>query len=160
MLATYPSVSRPATQSSSSAEPEDACRLAIATLHQGKQQEPPESENCREFKGSVPIFQGASLAKPIVATLVLKLVLRGELALDQPVSEVLPSGYAHRQNLFSLREDPQIDVVPSATLKKLTVRHLLSHTAGLPNWSGRSPLRIEGEPGKRWRYSGEGYVLS
>lgn len=159
MLATYPSVCRPATESSSSAEPEDACRLAIATLHQGNQQEPTESENCREFKGSVPIFQGASLAKPIVATLVLKLVLRGELALDQPVSEVLPSGYAHRQNLFSLREDPQIDVVPSATLKKLTARHLLSHTAGLPNWSGRSPLRIEGEPGKRWRYSGEGYVL-
>ncbi len=159
MLAAYPNVCLPATASSTSAEPNDACGLAIARLHQGKLEEPTEAENCRKFKDSVPIFQGASLAKPVVATLVLKLVLRGQFALDQPVSELLPSGYAHRQNLFSLREAPQIDVVPSATLKKFTIRHLLSHTAGLPNWSGRSPLQIENEPGTRWRYSGEGYVI-
>lgn len=42
----------------------------------------------------------------------------------------------------------------------ITVRHVLSHTTGLPNW------RPEGEalsalrpPGIRWGYSGEGFVL-
>lgn len=42
----------------------------------------------------------------------------------------------------------------------ITVRHILSHTTGLPNW------RPEGEPltplrpaGQQWGYSGEGFVL-
>ncbi|MGH8996085.1 MAG: serine hydrolase domain-containing protein [Acidimicrobiales bacterium] len=42
----------------------------------------------------------------------------------------------------------------------ITARHVLSHTSGLPNW------RPEGEalvpirpPGRRWGYSGEGFVL-
>jgi CubicO group peptidase (beta-lactamase class C family) len=133
--------------------------LAIARVHQGQLCAQPEAESCSYFKGSTPVFQAASLAKPIVATLVLKRVLRGQLALDQQVSELFPDGYAHRQNLFALREDPQVDVVPPALLRKLTVRHLLSHTAGLPNWSSRAPLKIETEPGTRWRYSGEGYVM-
>jgi hypothetical protein len=42
----------------------------------------------------------------------------------------------------------------------ITVRHVLSHTTGLPNWrpAGESlrPLR---PPGVRWGYSGEGFVL-
>lgn len=95
----------------------------------------------------------------MVATLVLRLVLRGQLSLDQPASAHLPDGYAHRQNLIALREAPKIDVVPGEILRQLTLRHLLSHTGGLPNWSDRGPLRLEAEPGSRWRYSGEGYVL-
>ena len=42
----------------------------------------------------------------------------------------------------------------------ITVRHVLSHTTGLPNWrpDGEAlvPLR---PPGVRWGYSGEGFVL-
>jgi CubicO group peptidase (beta-lactamase class C family) len=42
----------------------------------------------------------------------------------------------------------------------ITVRHVLSHTTGLPNWrpDGEQlvPLR---PPGTRWGYSGEGFVL-
>jgi CubicO group peptidase (beta-lactamase class C family) len=42
----------------------------------------------------------------------------------------------------------------------ITVRHVLTHTTGLPNWrpDGRAlePLR---PPGQRWGYSGEGFVL-
>jgi CubicO group peptidase (beta-lactamase class C family) len=42
----------------------------------------------------------------------------------------------------------------------ITVRHVLTHTTGLPNWrpQGQSlePLR---RPGERWGYSGEGFVL-
>lgn len=45
-------------------------------------------------------------------------------------------------------------------LDTITVRHILTHTTGLPNWrpKGQSlePLR---PPGQRWGYSGEGFVL-
>lgn len=88
------------------------------------------------------MFQAASLAKPLVATLALKLVLRGALDLERPLSDLLPEGYVHRQNLFALREAPTVDVVPSEMLKKLTARKLLSHTSGLPNWSDRGPLQL------------------
>ena len=148
-----------ATPSRSSAAAEAGCDLAVARVLQGQVVEPPEEGNCPADQGSVPVFQAASLAKPVVATLVLKLVLRGQLSLDQPISELLPDGYAHRQNLFALRESPAVDVVPAEILKKVTIRHLLSHTSGLPNWSDRAPLRPETEPGTHWRYSGEGYVL-
>jgi CubicO group peptidase (beta-lactamase class C family) len=159
VLSGRPGFGQPPEDGSTPAATEPGCGLAVARLHQGQLVEQPESESCSLYKGSTPVFQAASLAKPIVATLVLKLVLRKQLSLDQPVAAFLPDGYAHRQNLFALREPPEIDVVPSEVLGKLTVRHLLSHTGGLPNWSDRGPLRLEAEPGARWRYSGEGYVL-
>jgi CubicO group peptidase (beta-lactamase class C family) len=42
----------------------------------------------------------------------------------------------------------------------ITVRHVLTHTTGLPNWrpEGR-PLEPLRPPGQRWGYSGEGFVL-
>jgi CubicO group peptidase (beta-lactamase class C family) len=42
----------------------------------------------------------------------------------------------------------------------ITVRHVLAHTTGLPNWRPPGqPLRKLGPPGQRWGYSGEGFVL-
>ena len=45
-------------------------------------------------------------------------------------------------------------------LNDITVRHVLTHTTGLPNWrpegQSLSPLR---PPSQRWGYSGEGFVL-
>ena len=45
-------------------------------------------------------------------------------------------------------------------LGDITVRHVLTHTTGLPNWrpDGR-PLEPLRPPGQRWGYSGEGFVL-
>lgn len=140
-------------------KPEAGCSFSVARLRRAQLVDPPGEDSCRTSSGSSAIFQAASLGKPIVATLVLKLSLRGKLDLEQPLSEVLPDGYVHRQNLFALRESPVVDLVPSDVLKKITTRHLLSHTSGLPNWSDKAPLRPTIEPGKRWRYSGEGYVL-
>ncbi len=159
VLSARPGFSQPPADASTPAATDPGCGLAVARLHQGQLIEQPEAESCSSYKGFTPVFQAASLAKPVVATLVLKLVLREQLSLDQPVGALLPDGYAHRQNLFALRGAPEIDVVPGEVLGKLTVRHLLSHTGGLPNWSDRGPLRLEAVPGARWRYSGEGYVL-
>ena len=57
-------------------------------------------------------------------------------------------------------------ITDDATWRALTPRHLLSHTSGLPNWSGDSrapdrsdPLNFDFEPGSDFQYSGEGYGL-
>lgn len=65
-------------------------------------------------------FRIASITKPIVATLVLRAVDRGELSLDDVVAEVLPG---------SLRVDPPV-----------TVRQLLNHTSGVFDYGN------EGDP--------------
>jgi CubicO group peptidase (beta-lactamase class C family) len=136
-----------------------ACTFAAATLRRGALIGPSDDESCRTSVGTTAIFQAASLAKPVVASLALRLVLRGLLDLDQPLSELLPDGYVHRQNLFALREPPVVDQVPRQMLQKVTARTLLSHTSGLPNWSSTGPLQLSFEPGTRWQYSGEGFVL-
>jgi CubicO group peptidase (beta-lactamase class C family) len=53
-----------------------------------------------------------------------------------------------------------IEDLDEPVLGDITVRHVLTHTTGLPNWrpEGR-PLETLRTPGVRWGYSGEGFVL-
>jgi CubicO group peptidase (beta-lactamase class C family) len=97
----------------------------------------------RSRKTNVPvdentIFEGASLTKTVTAVAALKMVERGELDLDKPLAEYLP--YPR------LAEDERY--------KKITARHVLTHTTGLPNW-GNKLIR---EPGQLYGYSGEGFL--
>jgi len=84
------------------------------------------------------IFEAASLTKTVTAVAVLKLVERGVLDLDTPLSEYLPY--------------PKL--AGDERYKKITARHVLTHTTGLPNW-GNKLLR---EPGELYGYSGEGFL--
>ncbi len=92
------------------------------------------------------VFEAASLSKPVVAYVVLKLAERGEIDLDRPLSEILP-----HPDL----DDPRHDLI--------TARQVLSHTTGLPNWRPRrwtddpGPLVLGFDPGARYSYSGEGF---
>jgi CubicO group peptidase (beta-lactamase class C family) len=44
-------------------------------------------------------------------------------------------------------------------LGEITVRHVLTHTSGLPNWRTGDDLVPLRPPGVQWGYSGEGFVL-
>lgn len=117
------------------------------------------------------LFQVASLSKWVTAWGVMRLVQEGRIDLDAPVSR-----YLTRWRLPQSRYDND----------GVTVRRLLSHTAGLtddlgfvgypasqtpPNieqelthtadaWPGRSGIiRVGAKPGDAWRYSGGGYLI-
>jgi CubicO group peptidase (beta-lactamase class C family) len=86
----------------------------------------------------------ASLTKPVTALTVLALVDQGKWDLDEPVSKYWI--------------DPDIKDDPRTA--KLTIRILLSHSAGFPNWRFNAPgnkLFFRFEPGTGFSYSGEGY---
>ena len=87
------------------------------------------------------IFEAGSVSKTVFAYAVMKLCDSGTLALDSPLTMYWPERPL---------DDPRLD--------QLTVRRVLCHTTGLPNWrsSGR-PLELAFTPGERWSYSGEGY---
>jgi CubicO group peptidase (beta-lactamase class C family) len=88
------------------------------------------------------VFQAGSMSKPVFAYAVMKLVERGVLQLDTPLTK-----YTRRRLVV---DDPQLDLI--------TARHVLSHSTGLPNWrSSANPLRVNFTPGQKYGYSGEGY---
>jgi CubicO group peptidase (beta-lactamase class C family) len=91
------------------------------------------------------VFEAASLAKPLFAYGVLKLVDAGLLDLDKPLMTYLPGTY---------------DVGNDPRLAQVTARRALSHTTGFPNWRPRGDptLKIYFTPGERFSYSGEGFV--
>jgi CubicO group peptidase (beta-lactamase class C family) len=88
------------------------------------------------------LFPGCSLGKPMFATLVLRLAQDGVLDLDRPMNS-------------SLKDD----MLTGEWGDRVTPRHVLSHTTGLPNWRGEEDQKLTPgfEPGTRFNYSGEGF---
>ena len=77
-------------------------------------------------------FCVASLTKPIVAALALAAVERGELSLGERVADRLPA----------FRTGPK-----AGTRRRVRIRHLLTHTSGLPDLLPDDPeLRAAGAP--------------
>ena len=109
----------------------------------------------RRTMRSDAVFDLASLTKPIAtATAVLQLVEHGILQLDHPVADYLPGFEASGK-------------------QTVTVRHLLTHTSGLPAWI-RLYLRVRtpaealryicalppgAAPGSRVEYSDLGFIV-
>ncbi len=88
------------------------------------------------------VFPGASMGKPIFACLVLKLAQEGAIDLDRPLNQYL-----------------QEDALTGQWADKVTPRHVLTHSTGLPNWRSRDDDKLTPtfEPGTRFQYSGEGF---
>lgn len=150
----------PAARLAHLARQHHVCGAAVAVIQQRELQSVTIASGCDPALQVRPdsVFQAASLSKPVFAYAVLKLVQQGHLALDAPVLQYLPQGYRHAFDPLQPGPAAQSDEVTDPRLGAVTVRMLLQHTAGLPNWAS-GPLRFEGTPGKRWAYSGEGYVL-
>lgn len=109
------------------------------------------------------VFRVGSITKPMTAMVVLKLRDEGKLTLDAPAQRYLPE-------LSGLQK-------PAKDARLPTIRHLLTHTSGLPrevrtvddtNDEGTSEqallkalrgLALEFEPGSRYQYSNLGFTL-
>lgn len=109
-----------------------------------------------------PAFLAYSITKTVIATLVLKLCDEGRMDLDDPLAKWFPR---------------------IARVERISVRRLLNHTAGIPDYGGlatyhdsvrtspSTPWSFERfaaetfekgvwfEPGEGWAYSNPGYML-
>jgi len=115
------------------------------------------------------LFQAGSISKSVNAMVAMKKVEQGQISLDEPINNKLVS-WKLPENEFTAR-------------KKVTLRNLLSHTAGttvhgFPGYAvtekvptlaqvldGASPantaaVRVDFEPGSKFRYSGGGTTIS
>ncbi|MFY0566973.1 serine hydrolase domain-containing protein [Archangium lansingense] len=124
-----------------------------------------------DHAGKVPVtpdtvFVAASLSKPIASWVTMRLAEQGRLQLDRPVADML-SPWPLAQNQFDYHQ--------------ITIRRLLSHTAGttlggyqgwldfkeLPTLeqslagktNGRGAVELFAPVGTRFQYSGGGYTL-
>ena len=106
--------------------------------------------------GPQTIFQSGSLGKQFTAAAVMLLVEDGKIGLEDSIAKFLPDA-------------PQ-------SWRPITVRHLLTHTSGIPDYAEGSvdfrrdytedelarlafALKLEFPVGARWNYSNTGYVL-
>jgi CubicO group peptidase (beta-lactamase class C family) len=106
-------------------------------------------------------FRLGSITKQFTATLILQLVEQGKIKLDGKLIDYLPD----------YRKD---------TGEKITIHHLLTHTSGIPSYTGlpgffqnvsRNPFTVEDfvkkytsgnlefEPGSKFAYNNSGYFL-
>src|SRR5215470_15498890 len=146
--------------------------LSVAVINNGKI-EWARVYGLVEKDGAKPVtpdtlFLAGSISKPVAALAALRLVEQGKLNLDEDVNLKLKTWKAP-ENEFT-RE------------KKVTLRGLLSHSAGLtvhgfPGYAVDAPMptlvqilngekpantsaiRVDIAPGSRWRYSGGGYTV-
>lgn len=106
------------------------------------------------------VFEAASLSKPVFAYIVLKMVERGELDLDMPLTKILENkfGEGHPSAQFG---PPEPGIRDHENYKKLTARMLLSHQAGLPNEfgspTGPPEFKFISNAAEGFDYSGEAY---
>jgi CubicO group peptidase (beta-lactamase class C family) len=118
--------------------------------------------------GTGTLFQAGSISKPVAATAALTLVEKGKLSLDEDVNQKLKT-WKVPENEFTKEQ-------------KVTLRRLMSHTAGLtvhgfPGYdvdaplptivqilngekpANTDPIRVDVVPGTKFRYSGGGVTI-
>ena len=76
--------------------------------------------------GPDSLWRVYSMTKPITAMAAMLLIQDGKLKLDEPVSDFIP-GFAHMKVLT----DPEHSLAARPAKRQITIRNLLTHTAGL-----------------------------
>ena len=102
-------------------------------------------------------FPASSLSKIAFSYLVLQLVQAGELDLDEPLLPILQRNNEQYERLMVNGHYPE-------EAQRLTARHVLSHTTGLPNFQGEtlaSTLHFDpaSSLGTGYSYSGEAFLF-
>jgi CubicO group peptidase (beta-lactamase class C family) len=110
------------------------------------------------------VMYGASLTKTVFAYTVMQLVDQGKLELDTPLKDDLdnPLPSYGPDPVFPDKYGPYKDLVGDPRWEKITPRMCLTHSTGLSNFWFLEPdqkLHIHFEPGTRFSYSGEGFIL-
>jgi CubicO group peptidase (beta-lactamase class C family) len=146
--------------------------LSLAVIHEGKLIKAKgygmTDKSSRKPVTADTLFQAGSISKPVAALGALRLVEQRVLSLDADVNTVLKK-WKVPENDFT-RE------------KKVTLRGILSHSAGLTvhgfggyevgapvpklkqvldgtEPANSAPVRVESVPGSAWKYSGGGYTV-
>jgi CubicO group peptidase (beta-lactamase class C family) len=100
---------------------------------------------------SSSIFEAASLSKQILAFVVLQMVDSGMLDLDSPVLSLFSA--------TDLIASPWHCLLRCEGFSKITIRQVLSHSTGLPNWvAPESISKLTFKSGEYFQYSGMGYL--
>ncbi len=115
------------------------------------------------------LFWIASMSKPITAVALMMLVDEGKVKLDDPVEKYLPEF----KDVWLAVEKDKDHMLLKRPAKSITVRHILSHTSGLPFSSAMEQPTLDGltlrdaarsyamtplqsEPGTKYAYSNAG----
>jgi len=142
------------TETRAESKPPDAARMLEVTRVPGvavagmKDEQPYQLFAGVERAGGPPVthrtfFPAASLSKPVFAWAVQDLAKQGKIDWNRPL------------------QDYVADLGLEGTARKITALHVLTHSTGLANWRFQPnvPLASAFEPGTKWQYSGEGFVL-
>lgn len=106
------------------------------------------------------VMYGASLTKVLVAHTVMQLVQEGTLDLDRPIAHYLSKPLPDYG--VDAAYGPWQHLAGDERWRQLTVRMLLTHASGFANFAYLEPdgkLRLHFDPGARYAYSGEGFIL-
>jgi CubicO group peptidase (beta-lactamase class C family) len=141
--------------------------MAIAVIDHGKVGYV-QAYGVRNAKGDPltknTIMYGASLTKTVFAYTVMQLVDQGKLKLDVPIKDDLdhPLPSYGPDPVFPDKYGPYKDLASDPRWEKITPRMCLTHSTGFRNFWFTEPdhkLRIHFDPGTRFSYSGEGFIL-
>lgn len=140
--------------------------LAVAVIENGRPVHV-KSYGVRNAAGdrlqSDTIMYGASLTKAVFAYTVMQLVDEGVLALDAPIERYLAKPLpAYTEPEVEDRYARWSDLAGDERWRKLTPRILLTHSPGFANFGFLEPdgrLHFHFEPGARYAYSGDGFIL-
>jgi CubicO group peptidase (beta-lactamase class C family) len=110
------------------------------------------------------VMYGASLTKTVFAYTVMQLVDQGKLKLGTPIKDDLdkPLPTYGPDPVFPDKYGPYKDLADDPRWERITPRMCLTHSTGFSNFWFIEPdqkLHIHFEPGTRFSYSGEGFIL-
>jgi CubicO group peptidase (beta-lactamase class C family) len=110
------------------------------------------------------VMYGASLTKTVFAYTVMQLVDQGKLKLGTPIKDDLdnPLPTYGPDPVFPDKYGPYKDLADDPRWERITPRMCLTHSTGFSNFWFIEPdqkLHIHFEPGTRYSYSGEGFIL-